>query len=101
MFHLNLKRRREAKGLTQAALAEVLGVSLRNLQNWEQGHRVPKMEMLLPLARVLGVNVESLLDKTETLPPKEPSRLRGHPRKPDAAQGEPPPKKPRKRKTED
>lgn len=35
----DLKRRRDQLGLSQAGLARVLGVSVRSLQNWEQGHR--------------------------------------------------------------
>lgn len=32
---------REATGLSQARFAELLGVSLRTLQEWEQGRRAP------------------------------------------------------------
>jgi transcriptional regulator with XRE-family HTH domain len=61
MFHRNFKRWREAAGLTQATLASKIGVPLPTLQNWEQGHRVPNLEWLVPIARALGVNVEALL----------------------------------------
>jgi putative transcriptional regulator len=33
---------REKSGLTQAAFAALLGVSLRTLQDWEQGRRKPR-----------------------------------------------------------
>lgn len=32
---------RESTGLSQARFAELLGVSLRTLQDWEQGRRAP------------------------------------------------------------
>ena len=32
---------RQASGLSQAQFAEVLGISLRTLQKWEQGEREP------------------------------------------------------------
>lgn len=32
---------RERTGLSQARFAELLGVSVRTLQEWEQGHRAP------------------------------------------------------------
>lgn len=32
---------REKTGLTQSRFAELLGVSVRTLQDWEQGRRVP------------------------------------------------------------
>jgi DNA-binding transcriptional regulator YiaG len=39
MTPADLKTRREQLGLSQAGFARVLGVSVRSLQNWEQGHR--------------------------------------------------------------
>jgi transcriptional regulator with XRE-family HTH domain len=71
MFHVNLKRYREEKGLTQATLAEALAVSLRNVQNWEQGQREPSLETLRQLARVLGVTVSDLV---EGEPPAKPGK---------------------------
>ena len=32
---------RDGLGLTQAIFADVLGVNIRTVQNWEQGHRSP------------------------------------------------------------
>ena len=41
MTGAELKARRESLGLSQAALARLLPVSLDTLQNWEQGVRRP------------------------------------------------------------
>ena len=38
-----LTARRNALGLTQAALAERLGVPLKTLQGWEQGRKCPPL----------------------------------------------------------
>ena len=34
-------RAREKSGLSQAEFAQLLGVSIRTIQDWEQGHREP------------------------------------------------------------
>lgn len=52
---------REKTGLSQARFAELLGVSVRTLQEWEQGRRAPSgaaRTLLLIAAR----NPEALLD---------------------------------------
>ena len=70
-FGTMLKAMREKAGLSQAALAERAGLSVRNIQNWEQGHRVPRAQVLLRLARAVGVPVEQLLSGlgSNELPP--------------------------------
>lgn len=37
----DVRRIREKTGLSQARFAELLGVSVRTLQDWEQGRRAP------------------------------------------------------------
>lgn len=39
---LDVKAIRQKTGLSQARFAIVMGVSVRTLQNWEQGHRTPQ-----------------------------------------------------------
>jgi transcriptional regulator with XRE-family HTH domain len=75
-----LKQARERAGLTQEGLAEKTGLPLRSLQNWEQGHRTPRVGVILTLARALGTSAEGLLLALAE----------------DAGRGEPEPKKPRK-----
>jgi transcriptional regulator with XRE-family HTH domain len=60
-FGTVLKTMREKAELSQSALAERAGLSLRSIQNWEQGHRVPRAQSLLALARGVGVSLEQLL----------------------------------------
>lgn len=54
-----LSLRRE-KGLSQAELAEELGVSRQAVSRWEAGLAVPSGENLIALSRVYGVTVEEL-----------------------------------------
>lgn len=55
-----IRRKREARGLSQAELAEKLGVSTYEISAWEAGF-FPEAEYLLPLSAALGVEVEELL----------------------------------------
>lgn len=52
-----LKTLRKSKNLTQAALAQVLGVSARTVQEWESGVNNPVHATLYKLANVLGDEV--------------------------------------------
>lgn len=61
----NLKRIREATGLSQAKLAEVSGVNKRMIQYYEQGVKdinAAAALTLYRLAQALGCTVEDLLE---------------------------------------
>lgn len=58
---INIKTQRMKKGLDQAQLAEKLSVTTQTLSSWEDGSSFPDMKMLGKLARVLGVEIESLI----------------------------------------
>jgi transcriptional regulator with XRE-family HTH domain len=62
VFKDNLKRIRAEKGFTQARLAEAMKCPLRNVQNWEQGHREPSLQTLREIAGTLGVSLAELLE---------------------------------------
>ncbi|HJK94830.1 MAG TPA: substrate-binding domain-containing protein [Polyangiaceae bacterium LLY-WYZ-15_(1-7)] len=55
-----LRRRRAALGLSQAALAERVGVSRQALSAIEAGRQVPSTALALQLARALGCGVDDL-----------------------------------------
>lgn len=59
---------RKGKGLTQAVLAEKLGISNRTVSKWENGDGMPDVSILTELAEILGVTVDELLkgEKAET-----------------------------------
>ena len=52
---------REKTGLTQAHFAKLLGVSLRTLQDWEQGRRAPS-GAARTLLLIAAKNPQALLD---------------------------------------
>ena len=55
-----LRERREAKGLTQAQLADMIGVSRKTVNTVENGVFVPSTIVALKLAGALGYSVEEL-----------------------------------------
>ncbi|CAG6295295.1 transcriptional regulator [Streptococcus pneumoniae] len=56
-----LKQLRKEKGLTQQELSEVIAVSYRTIQNWENGESQIKPEKIQQLADFFGVSVGYLL----------------------------------------
>lgn len=52
---------RARAGLSQDALAHIVGVSQGAVSRWEADAREPQLRHLIPLANALGVTVESLL----------------------------------------
>lgn len=57
-----LYRLRKEKGMTQAELADALGVTNKAVSKWETGEAMPETALLKPLARIFGVTVDELLD---------------------------------------
>lgn len=56
-----IKKLREAKGMTQAELAEVLGVSDKTVSKWETAKGLPDITLIEPLAKALNVSVLELM----------------------------------------
>lgn len=52
---------RKARGFTQAALAERLGITDRAVSKWETGKSLPDASTMLPLCELLDINVNELL----------------------------------------
>jgi transcriptional regulator with XRE-family HTH domain len=79
-FADRLRELREAKGLTQKQLAELAGVSLRGVAQWEQGVREPGWSSVVALCEALAVSCEAFRQeptrKGETKPgrPRRPAR---------------------------
>lgn len=53
---------RKEKGMTQAELAQALGVTNKVVSKWETGEAMPETALLLPISRIFGVSVDELLD---------------------------------------
>ncbi len=56
-----IKKLREKKGITQAQLADVLGVSSKAVSKWETAKGFPDITLIEPLARALSVSVMELI----------------------------------------
>ncbi len=52
---------RKSKNLTQAALAEQLGITDRAVSKWECGKGLPDASLMLDLCEILGITVNELL----------------------------------------
>jgi len=58
-----IRAARLARGLTQKAVGDALGINDRHVQAWESGRRNPGRKHLAKLAEVLGLQVADLLPK--------------------------------------
>lgn len=56
-----IRRVRLSRGMTQAALAEMLHISPKAVSKWERGAGFPDVSMIAALSRALGVSEASLL----------------------------------------
>ncbi len=57
-----IKARRESRNLTQAELAEKIGVSGKTVSKWETAKGLPDISLLQPLAQALGISVIELMN---------------------------------------
>lgn len=52
---------RRTKKITQAELAEKLGVTDRAISNWENGKNMPDLSLFKPLCDILGITINELM----------------------------------------
>lgn len=71
MFRLKLKELRESLGISQARLAEEIGVSQSTVAMWEAGKNTPEHANLQKIAKLFDVSMGELLDDD---PQKKPTR---------------------------
>ena len=60
--------KRKEKNLTQAQLAERLGISNKTVSKWENGRCMPDYSVIQALCRELGVTLQELMDGGEAGP---------------------------------
>lgn len=65
-----LRELRRASGTTLAQLSETTGISLSTLSRLEAGQRRPTLELLLPLAKAHGVQLDELVGAPATGDPR-------------------------------
>jgi transcriptional regulator with XRE-family HTH domain len=58
----NILRYRKEKGLTQAKLGALLGVTYQAVSKWERGKTMPDLFLLPRLADVFGCTIDDLFD---------------------------------------
>ena len=68
----HLAEKRKEKSLTQAQLAEVLGVSDRSVSRWENGATMPDVSLFVPLCDTLGMTLDEFLSGEGQTPPEAP-----------------------------
>lgn len=56
-----IAEQRKTRKMTQAALAERLGITDRAVSKWERGKGLPDASLMLELCKILGINVNELL----------------------------------------
>lgn len=56
-----ISSQRRKKNLTQAALAEKLGITDRAVSKWERGKGLPDVSLMLDLCEIFGITVNELL----------------------------------------
>ena len=60
-----IKRLRESKGMTQDELAQKIFVSNKTVSKWENGHGLPDISLMEPLAKALNISVIELFSGNE------------------------------------
>lgn len=65
----NIKKLRTNAGMTQAKLAELVGVTRATVTQWETGWSQPRMGAVEKLAEVFGVSMATLVSDRQSMPP--------------------------------
>lgn len=72
IFSTNLKKYLDKKELSQARLAELLGVGTTSVYNWANGIKIPRMDKVDAMCSIFGCNRSDLIeDHTETSKPNQ------------------------------
>ena len=59
---MTVRQLREKRNMTQAELAEKIGVSSKTVSKWETAKGLPDISLLQPLAQALGISVIKLMN---------------------------------------
>ncbi len=60
-----IKTLRLSRSMTQAQLAQKLGISVQAVSKWESGTNMPDIQLLPELSVIFGVSIDSLFDMTD------------------------------------
>jgi len=70
-----IRKHRKDKNITQEEMAKRLGVTAPAVNKWENGNSLPDIALLSPIARLLGISVDTLLSHEKELSDEEANRL--------------------------
>ena len=70
-----IRKNRKSKNMTQEEMANRLGVTAPAVNKWENGNSYPDIMLLCPIARLLGVTLDTLLSFREELTEEEINHL--------------------------
>ena len=70
---IEIRRIREARGISQMELAEQVGVSFQQIQKYEKGINRISVERVQQIAKALGTSVSTFFEKEKTPMVSEPS----------------------------
>ena len=62
-IHENIKKLREEQGITQVHVAKKLEIPYQTYNNYENGKRTPRPELLLAISKVLNVPIEKFFEE--------------------------------------
>ncbi|SFC68389.1 helix-turn-helix domain-containing protein [Butyrivibrio sp. YAB3001] len=62
-----IRELRKSRNITQAILANDIGVSESTISKWESGNAIPDIEMLCTLSEYFDVSIDELLDRNTLL----------------------------------
>lgn len=70
-----IRENRKAQNMTQDEMAKRLGVTAPAVNKWENGNSLPDITLLAPIARLLGITLDTLLSYQESLNDEEAGQL--------------------------
>ena len=59
-YRIDLKREREKRNMTQAQLAELIGVTEKSVSKWESGRGQPSYENMLKICEVFNIDINKI-----------------------------------------
>ncbi len=67
---------RKGKGFSQSELAQATGIPVGSIKNWEQGIRLPRLDLAYRLAQAMGISLDVLAGEVfkESAPKKGPRK---------------------------
>lgn len=66
-----IRQYRKVQNMTQEEMANLLGVTAPAVNKWENGNSFPDIMLLAPIARLLGITLDTLFSFHEELTPEE------------------------------